>query len=198
MKQFWPTSSFDIFGNKRLLAGILQHILIPLSTSDTSLMEAIQVWRRFEEALFKHSDSTHFEYYPRCPLQEFASVIAQDGKIIHAGDYVKLSRPFHEVCSIYLFNICSKVIVNSFFKTQIIYGVLLSCFKESDGSGCCIVRGLQQMISPLGQQITDEIKCHLLELFLRRSLSILKVVYVVHKCSSRLLERERDNNYIMN
>ena len=67
------------------------------------------------------------------------------------------------------------------------------------------VGGLQHKISPLGQQITDEIKCPLLEIthmiFLRRSSSILKAVSVVHKCSCsskfinkhipRLVERER-------
>ena len=35
----------------------------------------------------------------RCPVQEFCCVNDQD-----AGDYVKQSLPFHEVCFIYLFN----------------------------------------------------------------------------------------------
>ena len=51
------------------------------------------MWGRFEEALFKPSDSTLFECY------------------------VKLSLPFHEVCSIYLF-ICSKVIVTFFLNSD--------------------------------------------------------------------------------
>ena len=50
-----------------------------------------------------------------CP---FRSIIAQDGKVVHAGDFVKLSLPFHDVRFIYLFifiyDFCSKVIVISF------------------------------------------------------------------------------------
>ena len=41
--------------------------------------------------------------HPQCSVQEFCSVTAQGGKIVHAGDYVKLSLPFDEVCFIYLF-----------------------------------------------------------------------------------------------
>ena len=41
--------------------------------------------------------------HPRYPVQEFRSIIAQDGKIVHAGDFVKLSLPFHDVRFICLF-----------------------------------------------------------------------------------------------
>jgi len=50
------------------------------------------------------------------------------------------------------------------------------------------VRGMQELVSPLGDQLTDVFDGPLLELthviFLTRRSSILKAVSVVHKCSS--------------
>ena len=93
---------------------------------------AIQVWRRFEEALFKPSDSTFFngipmrEYHPekiiyqqgsltslfgvqwdpihpRCPCMNYFSILSNYTAELLDRGYVKLSLPFHEVCFIYLF-----------------------------------------------------------------------------------------------
>ena len=68
------------------------------------------------------------------------------------------------------------------------YGVLVGCCRQPDGNNWCIIRGLQEIVSPLGQQLTDECDCPLFELthilFLRTSSSVVKPVSMVHQCSS--------------
>lgn len=67
------------------------------------------------------------------------------------------------------------------------YGVVLACCKGSDGRAVCVVRGLDTLLSPLGDPITNAYDCPLLSLtrtiFTARTLDVLKAVSVVHECA---------------
>lgn len=87
---------------------------------------------------------------------------------------------------------------------QMQYGILLVCCKTVDGKTACVLRGLEAVMAPSGEPITNEVECPLLLLtqtiFLAAPSMISNSVSVVHECdknctfttkqASRRIERE--------
>ena len=67
------------------------------------------------------------------------------------------------------------------------YGQLMTCARTVDGRMSCFIRGLEEMVSPLGAPILNEFDCPLLSLshtiFTVYSTSIKKAVSIVHNCT---------------
>ena len=65
------------------------------------------------------------------------------------------------------------------------YGILLACCSCADGRAICVVRGLETLLSPLGDPITNEYDCPLLSLthtiFTAITSEILNTVSVIHE-----------------
>ena len=74
------------------------------------------------------------------------------------------------------------------------YGILLGCCKTTDGRCICILRGFEEMVSPLGATVTNEFDCPLLMLsnvVFAVTSEVLKDISVVHEYtqSCKFVER---------
>ena len=70
--------------------------------------------------------------------------------------------------------------------SQMKYGLLLACCKNSDGNKLCLIRGLEFLSSPQGDPITNECDCPLLMMthiiFTTKSSAIVNAVSIIHEC----------------
>lgn len=93
----------------------------------------------------------------------FCGVIGQNGELVHDGDFVKLNS--HYKVGITKFNDPYGILSSQLIEVnaqpfsmllQMRYGILLTSCKTFDGSCVCIVQGLESMVSPDENPITNE------------------------------------------
>lgn len=132
-------------------------------------------------------------------IKQFSAITGHDTKLIHVNDFIELS-PYQEVS----WHNYVAYYINWRNFLQIKYGILVACFKGADGHPACLIRGLENMRSPLGEPILDESDCPLLcltrTIFTTLTKNIRRAVSIVHQCTSscqfvvkgwpRALERE--------
>lgn len=67
------------------------------------------------------------------------------------------------------------------------YGILLTSFKDIDGSAVCLARELESLTTPLGDVLASELDCPLYYLsrtiFTTQASTVVKAVSMAHECT---------------
>lgn len=72
----------------------------------------------------------------------------------------------------------------------------MACYKDIHGHTACIIRGMESILSQLGEPFTNELDCPLLNLthtlFTTRTNHVMRAVSIVHECTTacKFVERE--------